>query len=1339
MIMETEIQSGENTGEVFDTKTNVKMAPQDTDDGGLSEGEMSQTDQKENKDPLHNNAKFEVSSQGVDVCNKNTDQMVSADEGEAGDAEDGEILEDGEIASDQDGEIQDNEAEEGEEKSGSEISSPTKRSSGRHGEDHRRRGHDKHDRHSKRRRTSKEESHRDKQKKRRHKEHSDTGDDYDSSWSDSKRDKSDRKRDSPSHDSLGEDRYKDDKRRRGSGESRHHRDRGRDRDKSGADKDKSRDRSKDKHDRGDKSERKDRWSKDKSRNYSDDYDSPPGIYDSPSDDEYDATRYSEKKPKFGDADFMEMGQHHKGKKKQHKKFDRRRQRIDRSDDFEEEAPPRKKPLLKTPMDERPVCRFFKEGKCQKGPECPFNHDYQPEKRFELCKYHLQSQCRKEDCVFMHEDFPCKYYHTGSTCYQGDNCKFSHAPLTAETDAALQQLMKDKEEWEEEFGERKHKKKGLLGDQPQMSEEEIQQKLESMKSIPSIFDIETHKPGESPSKPPVKKGQAQGIRPQGMTPQTGPNMRFSGPQNQMGAMNRPPFMGQGPNMEGPPMGMQGPPPMVSGPMVSGTMVSGAGLMGPGPAPMMSAPGMPPPGMQGPPMGPPMSQAAALVGAILRAAPMFQQFRGPSQQGPNTTVSNMPGDPRFMGPMVGQIPNMEAPNLMVPPPNMVTGTPIMSPGQDGMMGDNQAQTQQGMMGDQGQASPGQGQVMPGQEMGQQMNQSIPQMGQTNAGNFRDPRKVGPQNDPRIKKGMESDSADVDMRQVQTMEQKNKTSNFGDEDFRQDMDFRQQDNNSNQGGDNTPQQDWGEESMDLATDDDDLEIPSHLPPKQREMFLRIRQHTMKIKKEKSSEQAKQLEKQESKREATVKMDDDNWYSSDEDDQKPNVSNIISSLSQMGQQTSDSAQTSTATSSINVMQMINAIKSSNPAPTASRPSDPRMQPRPALPPREPVEIHSREGDCPWRLCRVLYVKQRIPQNIDLNDTKYKMDPRVQKMLKLQELESGKVIDHTKTVVPAKGEFHRSTSDHRLPDLLDPKVFQEKQGSIPRPELTPFVDPVAGMKSERLEQVYKPEMPNVQRPVDPRMKPVVDPRVQRMSSTSGIPARPMDPRLSRQDSSSGIPSVTNVGGRPFDPRLARQDSQDSLPRSRGSTPPLDPRVMSRQFSSSIEPKLENLPSLPLDLGLDVKVLDVHRQTSQPGTSAEKDAAKDSSKPKLDYRNDPRFKRKKIVEPSASPESNVKRFSGQRKSSTEYSSPLGGDINPQIEESGYNSYNRPRVTKPPAAQQPSTNVTKSESVPSSDLSTHDILDSLQIMPPPGLQEPPPAEKNLKDIFKTIDPTASPFC
>lgn len=88
-----------------------------------------------------------------------------------------------------------------------------------------------------------------------------------------------------------------------------------------------------------------------------------------------------------------------------------------------------------------LCKYFLDGKCHKGVDCPFSHDALPPKKKELCKFYLQGFCSKgEDCLFMHSEFPCKFFHTNVECYAGPKCRFSHAPLTEETREILRNYL-----------------------------------------------------------------------------------------------------------------------------------------------------------------------------------------------------------------------------------------------------------------------------------------------------------------------------------------------------------------------------------------------------------------------------------------------------------------------------------------------------------------------------------------------------------------------------------------------------------------------------------------------------------------------------------------------------------------------------------------------------------------------------------------------------------------------------------------------------------------------------------------------------------------------------------
>ncbi|CAH8558056.1 unnamed protein product [Heterobilharzia americana] len=87
------------------------------------------------------------------------------------------------------------------------------------------------------------------------------------------------------------------------------------------------------------------------------------------------------------------------------------------------------------------CRYYMDGRCSKGSSCPFLHDFVPNKKKELCKFYAVGMCSKESsCSYLHEEFPCKFFHLTNDCHHGDECKFSHAPLTDFTRSLLEKVV-----------------------------------------------------------------------------------------------------------------------------------------------------------------------------------------------------------------------------------------------------------------------------------------------------------------------------------------------------------------------------------------------------------------------------------------------------------------------------------------------------------------------------------------------------------------------------------------------------------------------------------------------------------------------------------------------------------------------------------------------------------------------------------------------------------------------------------------------------------------------------------------------------------------------------------
>ncbi|KAK6617463.1 hypothetical protein RUM43_014472 [Polyplax serrata] len=138
-----------------------------------------------------------------------------------------------------------------------------------------------------------------------------------------------------------------------------------------------------------------------------------------------------------------------------------------------------------------ICINFMKGNCNKGNDCFYSHAVCPPKKMELCKFYLMDCCAKRDkCLYLHEEFPCKFFHTGLKCYSGKKCKFSHDPLNSlSKDILLKHLETAPKE--------------ILGDFPRLSRDcaetmvnnKTTGKPADTSKIPSLFDIQVSIPPE----------------------------------------------------------------------------------------------------------------------------------------------------------------------------------------------------------------------------------------------------------------------------------------------------------------------------------------------------------------------------------------------------------------------------------------------------------------------------------------------------------------------------------------------------------------------------------------------------------------------------------------------------------------------------------------------------------------------------------------------------------------------------------------------------------------------------------------------------------------------------
>eukprot|EP00842_Homolaphlyctis_polyrhiza_P000162 jgi/Hompol1/1146/HPOL_001241-RA len=96
-------------------------------------------------------------------------------------------------------------------------------------------------------------------------------------------------------------------------------------------------------------------------------------------------------------------------------------------------------LDKPRASKKQPCSFWTAGKCTAGSECRFSHDGpgSDPRATQICKFFRSGSCALgSTCIYSHDlkKIPCVFHHLkhlGRFCQHGENCVFSHDPMTAD--------------------------------------------------------------------------------------------------------------------------------------------------------------------------------------------------------------------------------------------------------------------------------------------------------------------------------------------------------------------------------------------------------------------------------------------------------------------------------------------------------------------------------------------------------------------------------------------------------------------------------------------------------------------------------------------------------------------------------------------------------------------------------------------------------------------------------------------------------------------------------------------------------------------------------------------